>query len=114
MNMALSDQDFREEFKPIYIPASYDFRDTLENRAIFALASLGEANGDEVFEKIREFEPGIKEVNIKFIKQYLFTLYEKGLLKGSKEGAGVKYNLSKITEPNKGYVDPDLLSPGLD
>ncbi len=112
--MTLSDQAFREEFKPIHIPPSYDLSDSLENRAIFALASLGEANGDEVFEKIREFEPGIKEVTIKFIKQYLFTLYEKGLLKGNKVGSGIRYNLSKITDPNKGYVDPDLLSPGLD
>lgn len=112
--MTLSDQDFREEFKPLSIPASYDLRDTLENRAIFALASLGEANGDEVFEKIRQYEPGIKEATIKFVKQYLFTLYEKGLLKGNKEGSSIKYNLSKITDPNKGYVDPDLLAPGLD
>ncbi|SKB75843.1 hypothetical protein [Daejeonella lutea] len=112
--MTLSDQQFREEFKPIVIPSSYDLSDSLENRAIFALASLGEANGDEVFEKIREYEPGIKEVTIKFIKQYLFTLYEKGLLKGNKEGSSIKYNLSKITDPNKGYVDPDLLAPGLD
>lgn len=112
--MTLSDQDFREEFKPIFIPASYDVTDTLENRAIFALASLGEANGDEVFDKMKEFEPGIKEVTIKFIKQYLFTLFEKGLLKGNKEGNSIRYNLSKITDPNEGYVDPDLLSPGLD
>ncbi|MEJ7692315.1 hypothetical protein [Daejeonella sp.] len=112
--MTLSDQAFREEFKPIQIPASYVLSDTLENRAIFALASLGEANGDEVFEKVREFEPGIKEVTIKFIKQYLFTLYEKGLLKGNKVGSSIRYNLSKITDPNEGYVDPDLLSPGLD
>ncbi len=112
--MTLSDQDFREEFKPIQIPASYDVNDSLENRAIFALATLGEANGDEVFGKIREYEPGIKEVTIKFIKQYLFTLYEKGLLKGSKEGNSIRYNLSKITDPNKGYIDPNLLAPGLD
>jgi len=112
--MTLSDQDFREEFKPIFIPASYDLSDTLEDRAIFALASLGEANGDEVFEKIREFEPAIKEVTIKFIKQYLFSLYEKGLLKGNKEGSSIRYNLSKITARNEGTVDPELLSPGLD
>ncbi len=112
--MTLSDQDFREEFKPIQIPASYDISDSLENRAIFALANLGEANGDEVFKKMRAYEPGIKEVTIKFIKQYLFTLYEKGLLKGTKEGSSIRYNLSKITEPNKGFVDPDRLAPGLD
>ncbi len=112
--MTLSDQQFRDEFKPITIPSSYDLTDTLENKAIFALASLGEASGDEVFEKIREFEPNIKEVTIKFIKQYLFTLYEKGLLKGNKEASSVRYNLSKITDPNEGYVNPDLLAPGLD
>jgi DNA-binding transcriptional ArsR family regulator len=112
--MTLSDQDFREEFKPIQIPASYDINDSLKNRIIFALAALGEANGDEVFEKIRQYEPEIKELTLKFIKQYLFTLYEKGLLKGRKEGSSIRYNLSKITDPNKGYIDPELLSPGLD
>lgn len=112
--MTLSDQDFREEFRPIQIPSSYDISDSLENKAIFALANLGSANGDEVFEKMREFEPGIKEVTIKFIKQYLFTLYEKGLLKGTKEGSSIRYYLSKITEPNEGFVDPDRLAPGLD
>lgn len=112
--MTLSDKDFRDEYKPILIPASYELNDSLENRAIFALASLGEANGDEVFEKIREFEPNIKEVTIKFINQYLFSLYEKGLLKGNKEGNSIRYNLSKITVPNDGYVDPDRLAPGLD
>jgi len=113
-NMTLSDQDFREEYKPIQIPASYVINDSLENRAIFALATLGEAIGDEVFIKMKEFEPGIKEVTIKFIKQYLFTLYEKGLLKGDKKESSIRYNLSKIIDPNQGYVDPDLLSPGLD
>ena len=112
--MTLSDQDFREEYKPIQIPASYVINDSLENRAIFALATLGEASGDEVFIKMKEFEPGIKEVTIKFIKQYLFTLYEKGLLKGDKKESSIRYNLSKIIDPNQGYVDPDLLSPGLD
>ncbi|WP_411274567.1 hypothetical protein [Daejeonella sp.] len=109
--MTLSDQDFREKFKPIQIPSSYDISDILENRAIFALASLGEANGEEVFNRMREYEPGIKEVTIKFIKQYLFTLYEKGLLKGIKEGSSIRYNLSKITEPNEGFVDPERLAP---
>lgn len=112
--MSLSDQEFRESFKPLHIPSTYDVHDTLENRTIFALASLGEATGDEVFKKIKEYEPGIKEVTIKFIKQYLFTLYEKGLLKGQKDGPGVRYNLSKITHVNKGFIDPELLSPGLD
>lgn len=112
--MTLSDQDFREEFKPIQIPASYDPNDSLENRIIFALATLGEANGDEVFEKLREYEPDIKELNVKFVKQYLFTLYEKGLLKGHKVETSIRYDLSKITDPNKGYTDPELLAPGLD
>ena len=112
--MTPSEKDFREEFKPLQIPASYDITDTLENRTVYALASLGEANSDEVFRKMLEFEPNIQKVTIKFIKQYLFTLYEKRLLKGTKEGNSIRYNLSKITEPNKGNADPDRLSPNLD
>ncbi|MBC7757481.1 MAG: hypothetical protein H7069_01385 [Phormidesmis sp. FL-bin-119] len=112
--MTLSDKDFRKEFKPLQIPASYDISDTLENRTIYALASLGEANSDEVFKKMLEFEPNIQKVTIKFIKQYLFTLYEKELLRGNKEGNSIRYNLSKITKPNEGFVDPERLAPGLD
>ena len=112
--MTPSEKNFREEFNPLQIPASYDITDSLENRTVYVLASLGEANSDEVFKKMLEFEPNIQKVTIKFIKQYLFTLYEKGLLKGTKEGNSIRYNLGKITEPNNGNVDPDGLAPSLD
>lgn len=112
--MTLSDQDFREEFKPVYIPASYDVGDTLENRVIFALASLEQGSAEEVFTKLKEFEPGIQNVTLKFIKRHLYNLYDKGLLKGNKDNGELIYNLSKMTNSNKGYVNPDLLAPGLD
>ena len=112
--MTLSDQDFREEFKPLHIPSSYDPGDSLENRVIFALASIEEGSAEEVFKKLRDFEPGIQEVTVKFIKKHLFHLFDKGLLKGNKGNGTLVYNLSKITDPNKGYVDPELLAPGLD
>lgn len=112
--MTLSDQDFREEFKPIYIPASYDAGDTLENRVIFALASLEEGSAEQVFAKLKDFESGIQNVTLKFIKRHLFNLYDKGLLKGNKDNEKLIYNLSKITDSNTGYVNPELLAPGLD
>ncbi len=112
--MTLSDQDFREEFKPLYIPPAYDTSDSLENRVIFALASIQEGSAEDVFRKLKQFDPGIQEVTVKFIKKYLFHLYDKGLLKGNKGDGTLIYNLSKITDPNKGYVDPDRLAPGLD
>ena len=110
--MSTSDQDFREEFKPLHIPSSYNENDSEEDRVIFALANLGEGSAEEVSSKLKEF--GSADIRPERIEELLHHFYDKGLLKGNEESGTLVYNLSKITDPNKGYVDPDLLAPGLD
>jgi hypothetical protein len=113
--MELSDEDFREEYKPLHIPAAYHPDDTQENKVIYALAQLGEATANEVIDKLEELETGIKNQQlIAFTNKVLTDLYDKGLLKGEEIQGEMHYNLSKITHANDGDVDPDLLAPGLD
>ncbi len=59
--MALSDEEFREEYKPIQIPSAYFTDDTQENKIIFALSELGEGTAAEVIGKLEELEPNIKD-----------------------------------------------------
>ena len=113
--MALTDEEFREEYKPLQIPAHYDAADTQENKIIYALAQLGEGTVTDVIAKLEILEPGITDEQLTAITKHVLThLYDKGLLKGTDEHGAMRYNLSKITQANDGAVDPDLLAPGLD
>jgi len=113
--MALSDQEFREEFKPIYVPAEFVADDSLENKIIFALAQIGEGNFTEVIKKLEELESGISNDQVPLeVEEFLKDKFDKGLLNGSTKNGINSYNLSKITNANKGTIDPDLLAPGLD
>ena len=113
--MALSDEEFREEYKPINVPGAYHADDTQENKIIFALSELGEGTVTQVIAKLEELEPGIKDEQLTAItKQVLTGFYDKGLLKGVDHQGTMRYNLSKITHANEGLVDPHLLAPGLD
>lgn len=113
--MELSDEEFREEYKPLEIPHTYFADDTQENKIIFALAELGEGTVTEVAARLEELEPGLKDDQlVAIIKHVLTSLYDKGLLKGTDKAGTMHYNLSKITEPNDGDIDPGKLAPGLD
>lgn len=113
--MELSDEEFREQYKPLYIPAHYQPADTQENKVIYALAQLGEGTVTDVMKKLEELEPNIgSEQFTALAKQVLTRLYDKGLIKGEDRQGSMHYNLGKITEANKGAVNPDLLAPGLD
>jgi predicted transcriptional regulator len=113
--MALTDEEFREEYKPIQVPAVYHAQDTQENKIIYALAQVGDGTADDVVKKLEELEQGISDEQLSAItKQALKHLYDKGLLNGHDEGGVMHYNLSKVTTPNQGAVNPDLLAPGLD
>ena len=115
LNMKLSDEEFREEYKPLYIPAHYHEADTQENKVVYALAQLGEGSMTEVMKKLEELEPNVGTGQFTALaKQVLTRLYDKGLIKGEDRQGIMYYNLAKITEPNKGSVNPDLLAPGLD
>jgi len=113
--MIQSDESFREEFKPLTIPASYESAETQEGKIIFALAQLGEASVEEVLAKLEELDPGSADPQLAAITEVVLSgFFDKGLIKGTDHGGTMSYNLSKITEPNSGEVNPDLLAPGLD
>jgi hypothetical protein len=113
--MTQSDEDFREEFKPLHIPAHFLAEDTQENKIIYALAQAGEGSAAQVIEKLEKLQPGIKDEQLVAItKQVLSHLYDKGLIRGREINGEMHYDLAKITHENEGEVNPDLLAPGLD
>jgi len=92
--MKLSDEEFREEYKPLYIPAHYQEADTQENKIVYALAQLSEATVTDVLEKLEELEPNIRtEQFTALAKQLLVRLYDKGLIKGEDRLGRMYYNL---------------------
>jgi hypothetical protein len=110
--MPLSDKDFREEFKPLQIPAAYSEAASWQDKVLFALAQLGEATSDEVSETLGELDPNIKNKELaEQTNQILRGLFDKGLLNGGEQKGCMYYNLSKITHANEGEVDPGLLEP---
>ena len=113
--MTLSDDSFREAYKPLHIPAHYDVHASEQDRVLFALAQIGMGTVTDVATEMAQLESGIDVDSFKVIAGDVLThLYELGLLKGSDSSGEMEYNLSKITHANDGSVDPDLLSPGLD
>ncbi|EOR96559.1 hypothetical protein ADIARSV_0190 [Arcticibacter svalbardensis MN12-7] len=113
--MTVSDQSFRDEFKPLYIPSSFHQEDTQENKIVFALAQIGDGDTDEIASKLEELEPGSSTPEMTaFMEAVLSGLFNKGLLKGVEQNGKMRYNLSKITKANDGEINPDLLTPGLD
>ncbi|GAB2984202.1 hypothetical protein GCM10027049_22330 [Mucilaginibacter puniceus] len=113
--MALSDESFREAYKPLHIPAHYDINDPEQDRVLFALAQIGIGTVNDVATEMAQLEEGVDvDSFIVLAGDVLTHLYELGLLKGSEINGEMQYNLSKITHANEGAVDPDLLAPGLD
>lgn len=113
--MSLTDQEFREAYKPIFIPASFSKDDSLEHQTAFALATIGTGTDEDVIKKLEELSELMVDTELCIqVSHLLSQWYENGLLKGHQENGKVIYNLSKITEANEGSVNPDLLDPGLD
>ncbi|WP_114937124.1 hypothetical protein [Mucilaginibacter endophyticus] len=101
--MTLSDEEFREEYKPLHIPAHFDVQDTQQNKAIYALAQIGEGTVNSVLKELETLQPGIvNEQLTALVKTTLADLFNKGLLKGEEHNGQMHYNLSKITEANDG------------
>jgi hypothetical protein len=113
--MTMTDEEFREEYKPLHVPAHYDAADTLQNKMIFSLAEIGDGTADEVVTELEQREPGIAdEQNRVFVNATLKSLFDHGHLTGAEKDGEMRYNLSKITRANDGGTDPELLTPGLD
>lgn len=111
----MTDDTFREAYKPLHVPAHYDLHASDQDRVIYALAQIGIGTVNDVATEMAQLEAGIDVESFKVVATDVLTrLYEQGLLKGSEVNGEIEYNLSKITHANDGAVDPDLLAPGLD
>jgi len=106
--MSISDEQFREEYKPLHIPAHFKDAVTEQDKVVFALAQIGEGTAAEVTQELTNNNATINADAI------LSHLFDKGLVNGEEVNGEMSYNLSKITHANDGAVDPDLLAPGLD
>ena len=114
-NMILSDEEFREEFKPLQIPPAYPISGTIEEKILFALAEAGEATSAEVCENLIRHEQDLEKNDLsEVVDNYLTQQFAKGLLNGGERKGEKVFNLNKITHANEGSVDPDLLAPGVD
>ena len=111
----MNDAEFREQYQPVHVPASFHDANTLQDKVIFALAELGEGTAEEVTIKLERLEPSApaKQV-IAAVHEVLSALHGKGLISASETEGNLKYNLHKVTEANGGKINPGLLSPGLD
>ncbi len=101
--MSLTDEEFREEYKPLQVPGHFDAADTQQNKMIFALAEIGEGSAEDVIAELEKLEPGVtgEQINA-LVRQTLQSLYDKGLLSGAEQKGTMQYNLHKITRPNTG------------
>lgn len=107
--MSLTDEEFREEYKPLQVPPHFDAADTQQNKMIFALAQIGEGSADDVIAEMEQLEPGVSGEQLSaLVHETLSRLYDKGLLTGSEKNGVMQYNLHKITQPDAGKTGPDL------
>ncbi|QJD95172.1 hypothetical protein HH214_04390 [Mucilaginibacter robiniae] len=108
--MNKADQAFNEEFKPVFPPEAYHAEASWQDKVLFALSQLGAGNAPEVATKLAEFETQENATALnQHAEEVLQGLYKKGLIKGHEQSDGLQYDLSKITRPNTGGTDPDLL-----
>jgi hypothetical protein len=113
--MNLTDEEFREQYKPVHIPAGFDEANSLQDKVLFALADLGEADAAQIVQKLEALDPAVPDkLVIANVHRVLAELHGKGLIAANENNGDLYYNLHKITQANRGEVNPDLLAPGLD
>jgi hypothetical protein len=113
--MSISDESFREAFKPLHIPAHYQDANNDQDKVVYALAQLGQGSADDVTAKLAQLDNSlIIETFTPVAASILNNLFDKGLIKGALIAGKTHYDLSKITEANDGAVNPDMLATGLD
>ena len=111
----MTDKEFREEYKPLQVPAHFNAQADLTEQTLYALGQLGHATADEVISKLKELHG--KDAGKDAIAQVHTQLTEwhtKGLIAATDDEGGLRYSLQKVTEANDGHVNPELLAPGLD
>jgi len=111
----MTDEEFREAYKPMHVPAAYADAHTLTEKVVFALADLGEGSAEAIIGHLEKLEPQAQaKPLIAGVREILADLYENGRIAATEKEGTLIYNLHKITKANDGAVDPDLLAPGLD
>lgn len=111
----MNDQQFREEHKPLHVPAHFDSNAALREQLAFALADIGEGNADEIVAHLLELhQKESDEALINEAKALLAQWDKNGLVTVNTDNDETRYNLHKITQANSGSVNPRLLAPGLD
>ncbi|GAB2692584.1 hypothetical protein GCM10027037_14930 [Mucilaginibacter koreensis] len=102
--MNIDDELFHDEYKPLVVPAHFSANDSMRNQVIYALSTLGAGTAAEVGTRLYELDDQTPKAELqKTTHEILSSLFDKGLLKGSKNEQGqMEYNLSKITETNTG------------
>lgn len=113
--MSLTDEEFRDEYQPLQVPAHYAEAITQKQKVIFALAQIGSGTAGDVIVQLEKLEAGKLDNHLKTAtKHILVALFEQGHITGGDHDGGLHFNLSKITSENSGSVDPHNLAPGLD
>ena len=73
------------------VPASYQDAGSIQEKVLFALASVGEAPAEAVVRKIEELEPAAENKEVIAVSHRVLTeLHTSGLING-KETEGVIY-----------------------
>jgi len=107
--MSLSDEEFRNQYKPLQVSAHYADAVTQEQKVIFALAQIGEGTVADVIIELGKLEMGTLDSHLKIAtKPILLSLYEQGHLTGGDHDGKLFFNLSKITRENGGSVNPSV------
>ncbi|MCD8740368.1 hypothetical protein LT679_07105 [Mucilaginibacter roseus] len=111
----MDDQQFREEHKPLHVPAHFDNNAPLREQLAFALADIGEGNADEVIAQLLNLHQKMDDQALTAEAKALLAQWDKnGLVTVNTDNGETRYNLHKITQANSGSVNPRLLAPGLD
>lgn len=96
-----------DKIKPLHVPGNFDANASFQDRVVFTLAYLGSAGTEEITAGLISRDAKHKdEYSSEKVSALLDQLYDAGLINGEKEGQKVTYNLSKITRPNTGKVNP--------
>ena len=111
----MTDEEFREQHKPLQVAASYEEARNVNEKIIFALADIGEGTAEDVIRHLEQLVPEADHKNvIAETHRVLTELFENGRVTGHEENGDLVYNLHKITQANDGSVNPEFLAPGLD
>ncbi|MFD2873742.1 hypothetical protein ACFS5N_14750 [Mucilaginibacter ximonensis] len=111
----MTDEQFREQYHPLHVPAHFEAGAPLADHILFALAQLGTGTADEIISKLKELDESLEDkLLIADVHAQLTQWHTQGLLAADEQDGSLVYSLQKITAGNDGAVDPDLLAPGLD